>query len=973
MRRKIVITLALTLILSAQTVTAFADELELTEVTEEQAGNTLSEMSDDETEGKVVTELTEEYTYDPSGKEDEPVIADIGEITAIEKPEIARFELEFKPALDRLLVNFPKTLTVHCGDDTYEIEVKWICDGDYSKSLGEYLFIPELSDYTLAEDIEVPSITAIFEKEDYDGPTGLIPDPEAGFDYDKFDHTSADLSADTCTPDGDAPDDLPAYYNLYEQRKLPAIRDQGATGTCWAHATIAAMEADLIHDGKATTDIDLSEMHLAYYAKSGATNKNYLMGGGRPQDAAATLAALIGAVSEEDVPLSPDPYSYNPTQPVDPAQDVAQLRNSYEIYYNDANRNTIKKAVMEHGGVAIGYAQLREYYNATYNSYYEPGMAVPDHSVLIVGWDDNFSKEKFTVQPKENGAWLIRNSWGDNGYSNRGYFWMSYCQNGDVGVAIDADMTNYHYCYNSTITVPAGKAIKGVGLYVNGVLFNNTANITVTIKNKETGEKTTAKKSVTTEGIYTLEFNKPLEVYEDTEIEPSISYDYSGYEDEINHVSINCSCFYADDSNAPYTKVTDVVLNKTDISINENETASLTAELLPANATIKKVTWSSTNEEIATVSQDGTVTGLSEGTVDIIAKAYGGVTSKCKVKVMRPKKYTTVRFLDAFGDVIETRTVEQGSPVMPPVPTHKGYKFIGWDWGEPPFYFYQDNIDVTALWEQIEFTVKFYDGFGNLIKTEVVKKGEFATYPSDPSFKDYSFIGWDTALSNIYSDTEVFALWEYVGPSEPVNPDTPTPVTPVPQKTNIKNAKITLDKSSFTYNGKVQQGHIKKVILGNKTLKAGVDYTENWPADAAMSKNAGTYSFKVMGIGEYTGEVSVSYTIKKAANKLKISSKKSSYNIPFSKLKKKNRILKASTIYKVGKKGQGTVSYTLSSAKKNGKKFSKYFTVDKKTGKVTIKKGLKKGSYKVTVKVKAKGDKNYKAGSKNVVFTVTVK
>jgi hypothetical protein len=59
------------------------------------------------------------------------------------------------------------------------------------------------------------------------------------------------------------------------------------------------------------------------------------------------------------------------------------------------------------------------------------------------------------------------------------------------------------------------------------------------------------------------------------------------------------------------------------------------------------------------------------------------------------------------------------------------------------------------------------------------------------------------------------------------------------------------------------------------------------------------------------------------------------------------------------KKAQGTVSY------KSSKK--KYVTVSSK-GKVTVKKKTPKGIYKITIT--AKGNKNYKSGSKTVTITV---
>ena len=51
----------------------------------------------------------------------------------------------------------------------------------------------------------------------------------------------------------------------------------------------------------------------------------------------------------------------------------------------------------------------------------------PDHAVAIVGWDDNFAKESFLAehQPPEDGAWIVRNSWGE-GWGTDGYFYLSY-------------------------------------------------------------------------------------------------------------------------------------------------------------------------------------------------------------------------------------------------------------------------------------------------------------------------------------------------------------------------------------------------------------------------------------------------------------------------------------------------------------------------------------------------------------------
>ena len=56
------------------------------------------------------------------------------------------------------------------------------------------------------------------------------------------------------------------------------------------------------------------------------------------------------------------------------------------------------------------------------------------HAIAIVGWDDDYDKSNFKAQngrsgktysPKNNGAFLVKNSWGTTNVWD-GYFWMSY-------------------------------------------------------------------------------------------------------------------------------------------------------------------------------------------------------------------------------------------------------------------------------------------------------------------------------------------------------------------------------------------------------------------------------------------------------------------------------------------------------------------------------------------------------------------
>ncbi len=81
-------------------------------------------------------------------------------------------------------------------------------------------------------------------------------------------------------------------------------------------------------------------------------------------------------------------------------------------------------------------------------------------------------------------------------------------------------------------------------------------------------------------------------------------------------------------------KVTGVKLNKTFKKLKKGKTYQLKAVVKPSNATIKTVTYKSSNKKVATVSSNGLVTAKKKGTATITVKTKDGkYTAKCKITV----------------------------------------------------------------------------------------------------------------------------------------------------------------------------------------------------------------------------------------------------------------------------------------------------------------------------------------------------
>lgn len=82
--------------------------------------------------------------------------------------------------------------------------------------------------------------------------------------------------------------------------------------------------------------------------------------------------------------------------------------------------------------------------------------------------------------------------------------------------------------------------------------------------------------------------------------------------------------------------VNSITLSESNIPLNVTDMTSLTADVLPTNATDKSVTWQSSNSGIASVDSSGNIKALAQGTATITASSSNGKTASCTVTVTEP-------------------------------------------------------------------------------------------------------------------------------------------------------------------------------------------------------------------------------------------------------------------------------------------------------------------------------------------------
>ena len=253
---------------------------------------------------------------------------------------------------------------------------------------------------------------------------------------------------------------LPLRYDLRDYGRITSVKNQGIPGPCWAFAALGAMESNYLTQGLNTDGKmpDLSEMQLAFYAyRDPQKERNFssriksgtLSLEGSSFISAAFLMRLSGPTNERELKyttqltdsqreamLKREPESYKRSM---------RLRDAYFLLNSQLDDESKKKLIMNHGAITISFYSDPSKYNmkGKYYTYFNNSNGTKtNHDVLIAGWDDNFSRDNFSPKPKSNGAWLIKNSWGEMRGNNGGYFWLSYEQFTSGGTAFIVERDN---------------------------------------------------------------------------------------------------------------------------------------------------------------------------------------------------------------------------------------------------------------------------------------------------------------------------------------------------------------------------------------------------------------------------------------------------------------------------------------------------------------------------------------------------
>ena len=250
---------------------------------------------------------------------------------------------------------------------------------------------------------------------------------------------------------------LPDSFDLRDEGRLTSVKNQGTEGFCWNFATTSSMESSILSNPELRAalgeypheNLDLSEVGNSWFIHTNVQDENsFFYGdyiddenkgahGGNYEIVAQGLSSGFGSYPEDLMPYESWGYPYSES-----LRFYSDYRLKDMVVLPAYEIALLKDRIMEYGSIYVSYHNFRSnyYYNdEMMQSYFDTAEPLnpseeftTNHAVSIVGWDDNYSRENFNplMQPENDGAWLCKNSWGENSASQaegyEGFFWMSY-------------------------------------------------------------------------------------------------------------------------------------------------------------------------------------------------------------------------------------------------------------------------------------------------------------------------------------------------------------------------------------------------------------------------------------------------------------------------------------------------------------------------------------------------------------------
>lgn len=224
---------------------------------------------------------------------------------------------------------------------------------------------------------------------------------------------------------------LSEKYSAQEDGRRPEVKNQGSSSTCWALAAVSALEAAV----RPQQNLSFSADHLVQQnaftvqPEEGGDSKMIMAYLSSWQGPVAADLRLEGETEAQKCETESQ-WLEGETDAQETANPVVHVQEMQLL--DGAGVQELKTAVQKYGAVQTSLYMNRStvsgdtsFYNADTYAYYCAEDRTQDHDIIILGWDDSFSRKSFRQTPDCDGAFLCQNSWG-NDFGDDGLFYVSY-------------------------------------------------------------------------------------------------------------------------------------------------------------------------------------------------------------------------------------------------------------------------------------------------------------------------------------------------------------------------------------------------------------------------------------------------------------------------------------------------------------------------------------------------------------------